>query len=91
MTVLVPNGGETWAIGSTQKIQWTSYGVRGRVKIELSRDGGASWKTLFRGTPNDGAQDWKVKGPPTTQARIRVSSKKRPSISDMSDANFTIQ
>lgn len=91
LTVLVPNGGETWPIRSTQTIRWTSSGVSGNVRIELSRDGGASWKTLFKGTPNDGAQDWQVKGPATTQARIRVRSKKTPSISDMSDGNFTIR
>lgn len=90
ITVTVPNGGETWPINSTQTIQWTSQGVSGDVKIELSRNGGTTWETLFASTPNDGSQPWTVTGPTTSQARIRVSSINDPSVSDISDANFTI-
>jgi hypothetical protein len=91
ITVLTPNGGETWAIGTTQTIRWTSSGVSGNVKIEVSRNGGASWATLFSSTTNDGVQTWKVSKPATTQARIRVSSVKNPSVADTSNANFTIK
>jgi uncharacterized repeat protein (TIGR01451 family) len=89
--VTAPNGGETWTRGSTQTIRWTSIGVSGNVKIELSRNGGTSWTTLFKGTANDGMQNWKVTKPATTKARIRVSRVKDPGTTDASDANFTIQ
>lgn len=91
ITVLAPNGGETWAIDGNQMIQWKSSGVSGDVRIELSRDGGVSWQTLYSSTANDGLQRWKVKGPATSQGRIRVRSVKTPTVSDMSDGNFTIQ
>ncbi len=90
ITVLTPNGGETWSIGSTQAIQWNSSGVSGNVKIELSRDGGTSWTTLVNNTANDGSQSWSVSGPAMTQARVRVSSMSNASIADTSNANFTI-
>ena len=90
LTVLTPNGGETWTIGTTPTIQWTSSGVSGNVKIELSRDGGTSWTTLFSSTANDGTENWQVTSPGTTQARIRISSVTAPSIIDTSNANFTI-
>ena len=89
--VTAPNGGETWTLGSTQTIRWTSIGVSGNVKIELSRNGGTPWTTLFKETANDGMQNWKVTKPATTKARIRVSSVKDPSTTDASDANFTIK
>jgi hypothetical protein len=89
--VLTPNGGETWPIGSAQTIQWNSSGVSGKVKIELSRDGGATWATLFNNTANNGTKNWKVTKPATTQARIRVSSVNSPSVADTSNANFIIQ
>lgn len=91
LTVTAPNGGETWPIGSTQTIQWTSTGVNGDVKIELSRDGGTTWtETLFASTPNDESEAWPVTGLVTPQARIRISSVSAPSISDVSDGNFVI-
>jgi hypothetical protein len=92
ITVTSPNGGETWPIGSTQTIHWTSSGITGNVKIEVSRNGGesTSWATITNSTANDGAYKWKVTGPATEQARIRVSSVKAPTVSDISDANFTI-
>ena len=43
ITVTSPNGGEIWPIGSSQNIAWTSSGLTGNVKIEISRNGGTSW------------------------------------------------
>jgi hypothetical protein len=91
IVVTSPKGGEIWPIGSTQTIGWTSSGITGKVKIQLSRNGGTSWKNLTSSTANDGAYHWKVKTPATTQARIRVRSVSDPRVLDMSNENFTIQ
>jgi len=92
ITVLSPNGGDVWRINKRNTIQWTSSGVSGYVQIELSRNGGP-WETLNSSTPNDGSFQWKVTGPATTQALIRVRSVSvtTPSVSDTSNANFTIR
>jgi len=90
ITVISPNGGEEWAVGSSKTITWSSVGVTGFVKIQLSRDGGATWKTIIYGTPNDGSQAWTVTGPASTQARIKVLSILTPTVFDISDENFTI-
>jgi hypothetical protein len=56
--VTSPNGGEIWGpwpgTGVNQSIQWTSSDLSGNVMIELSRDEGSTWDTLFESTPNDG-------------------------------------
>jgi len=91
VTVLVPNGGETLPISSKQTIQWSSSGLGGKVKIELSRDGGTTWVVLFSNAANTGSKAWKVAKPATTQARIRVSGVSDTGAVDISDANFTIQ
>ncbi len=91
LNLTAANGGEIWRRGSKQLIQWTSNGINGNVKIELSRDGGSTWKTLFKRAADDGSQPWRVNKPATTQARIRICSLSSPSICDTSDANFTIQ
>jgi hypothetical protein len=88
--VNVPNGGENWMIGSGNTITWQSTGLTGNVNIELSRDGGATWTALYSSTPNDGRQAWKVAGPETNQARIRIVSSSSPDFFDASDADFTI-
>ena len=90
LSVVSPNGGEIWPIGSTQNISWTSSGLTGNVKIEVSRNGGTSWATVVGSTANDGVHPWKVTGPATGQARIRVTSLASPAVADVSDANATI-
>lgn len=90
VTVTYPNGGETWYTGYSQTILWTSGGFAGNVNIDLSRNGGSSYESLYSNTPNDGTQDWTVAGTVTTQARIRIRSASNSAIRDSSDANFTI-
>ncbi|RMG55166.1 MAG: hypothetical protein D6723_03280 [Acidobacteria bacterium] len=37
ITVLTPNGGEVWPLGSRQTIRWTSTDITGPVRIRLKR------------------------------------------------------
>ena len=90
ITITSPKGGEMWIVGSTQTIIWSSDGVSGNVKIELSRDGGGTWTTIVDSTPVAGNQTWNVMGPATIQARIRVSSVSGNKVSGASASNFTI-
>jgi hypothetical protein len=90
ITVTSPNGGQSWAVGSSQNITWSSTNVTGNVNIQISRDGGTSWADIVTGTANDGTQSWSVTGPASTQARIQIISVANSSIFDTSNANFTI-
>jgi len=91
ITVTVPNGGESWAIGTSQTLTWSSTNLTGNVKIELSTDGGATFPTtIAASTANDGTELWTVSGPVTSTARIRISSVTTPTVTDMSNANFII-
>ncbi len=54
LTVTSPSGAETWPIRSTQNIAWTSSGVTGDVKVEVSRDGADVMGVVIGSTPNDG-------------------------------------
>ena len=91
LALAFPNGGESWPIGSHQTVQWSSAGLTGNVKIEVSRNGGTSWAAIATSTPNDGAYLWTVTGPATSQARIRITSLTDLTVADASSANFTIQ
>ena len=84
-----PNGGETWAAGSTQIIAWTASDVS-KVSVELTTDG-AIWTALASSTPAAVGQIT-ISVPPvaTTLARIRISAVPGGSPSDASDAPFSI-
>jgi len=43
-----------------------------QIRVDLSRDGGATWETIIPCTPDDGEQAWKVTGPASSESRIRV-------------------
>jgi hypothetical protein len=90
-TVVEPNGGENWVVGSTRNILWTrEHDLAIYAKIELSRDGGGTWETLSAGALNGSPFGWKVTAPASTQCRIRVTSGKTPLIQDTSDEDFNI-
>lgn len=90
LTLLAPNGGEEWAVDSTQTIKWSSDALTNPVKIELSRDGGDTFETLLESTANDGMENWTVTGPATTKAVIKISNADDPSVSAKSNNPFTI-
>jgi hypothetical protein len=89
LVLTAPNGGERLAAGSTVAVTWKSEGSLGRVKLELSADGGSSWRTLEDSLPNSGAHAWLVPPLDTSQALLRVSSVEG-SASDASDGPFTV-
>ncbi len=91
LTVVAPNGGETWKVGNLYSITWDAFGNLGHpVKIELSRDSGSTWSTITSSTANDGSYGWYPTMPGSTQCRIRITSTSDPSYTDTSDADFTI-
>jgi len=47
LTVLAPNGGETFHVGDTMHVRWSADTSRvGAVNIELSFDAGSTWNLL---------------------------------------------
>ncbi|MBU1706878.1 hypothetical protein KKB28_03060 [bacterium] len=91
ITVLDPDGGETWYIGTTDTIYWDSDALDGNVTITINRDyptGG--WETLYSGTANDGEQPWLVTNPTSENCRIRIVGDAYGGARDSSDADFTI-
>jgi len=90
ITVISPNGGGEWPVGSTQEIKWESQNAGAYVKIEYSTDGGSTWKTIVNSTDNDGSYSWVVPNDPSDSCRVKVTSLAYPSVYDLSDSNFAI-
>ncbi|MBZ5623759.1 MAG: S8 family serine peptidase, partial [Acidobacteriia bacterium] len=96
LTVVSPNGGESWSLGSTHTIQWSYTGTPGTtVKVELLRNGSLH-STLGTstsiGTNGTGSFIWtpSTSLPLDTTYTIRITSNQNSSYTASSDANFSL-
>ena len=97
ITVISPNGGETFHTGTTTgnvyTITWSSTGYTGKVRIDLLK-GGQQYTSLYYSYDNTGSFDWRVG--PVYQAgndyKIKISpdSIYDTTPPDESNNNFTI-
>lgn len=91
ISVISPNGGETFVRGTATEIRWTSSGTIGStVKITVRKGTAAS--VLAGATPNDGSYTWNIPAtyPLGPGMIVEISSVLTPSISDSSDSSFTL-
>ena len=94
ITVIHPNGGETFYTGDFLTISWTvTNGPLPGADIALSTDGGFTWNTIATNVPDNigGTYSWTIVSPPSTQCLIRVSDTNTPTTLDVSDNVFTIK
>jgi len=91
ITVSSPNGTETWYVGTSHDIEWTSEGID-NVKIEYSTNGGSNWIEVTASTPaGTGSYPWTVPDTPTTDGLVRISDALDDIPSDESNAVFEIR
>jgi hypothetical protein len=90
ITVTSPNGGDSLKVGTRQQITWSTYGLIDSVKVELSKDNGDSWMVFTAKTLNTGIFKFYVPDLVTEQCIVKVSSAANESVSDVSDAPFSI-
>jgi uncharacterized repeat protein (TIGR03803 family)/VCBS repeat-containing protein len=93
IAVITPNTAVSWAETTSRTIQWThKLGAGSSVRLELSRNGGATWEVLAASVQNaasSGTYLWSVSGPATTAALVRVSWLDGPA-TDVSNTSFSI-
>lgn len=89
VTVMSPNGGETWTAGSLQTVQWSVAGSFASFDVDLSTDGGATWRPLARAVSGTSCTVWATE-PSSNTAQVRVQPSSMPSLADRSDGWFTI-
>jgi hypothetical protein len=92
LTLTSPNGAETWVVGSTQNITWTSTGQIESVKLEYSKDAfQLDIHTIIESTENTGLYTWTIPDDPSTTVWVKVSDAADSSVNDMSDGAFEIK
>ena len=90
VTLHTPNGGETWPIGSTQVVSWTSEGLD-EVKIEFTTDGGANWSDVVEAVDAaPGRYEWTIPEELSNDCLVRVSEAPDGYPADTSAAAFSI-
>jgi len=97
LMVTSPNGGENWLLNSWHDITWTWTGAIANVKIEYSKDNGATWTTISASRANTGVYSGWSTGTPvydqtylSTTCLVRISDASDAAIADVSNAVFTI-
>ena len=89
LTVTSPNGGEELIGSETYFITWLGGGSISDVLIEYSTNNGLSWNSIVT-MDNSGLYNWVVPIVDSNQSLVRISDATNPSVSDVSDAVFTI-
>jgi len=90
ITITAPNGGESWAIGSSQNITWTYTGTIANVKLQYSTNNGGAWTDIIASTPNTGTYAWTIPNAPSALCLVRVLNAANEAVYDVSNAVFTI-
>lgn len=93
LTITRPNGGETLLMNQSTTITWDTLGFSPThtVKIELSRDSGATFpEVLAASAPDTGSFVWVPQSPASSTCRIRITSLLDSTVVDTSDADFSI-
>lgn len=98
VVVASPNGGETWT--GIHEVDWRTWGNGWATgdTVTLEYWEGSAWQLLNAGSDdvpyNAGSREWNVNGPgitPGPNFKVRVTANADPTVSDESDAEFTIQ
>jgi beta propeller repeat protein len=88
VTLISPNGGENWQVGSTQLISWYYVNVN-NIKIDYSTNNGTSWSAITLSIPNSGSYRWSVPNTPSTNCLVRITDVSS-AVTDISNEVFTI-
>lgn len=90
ISVLSPNGGESFIQGSSASISW-SDNISENVKIDLYK-GGLFSLQITASTPSNGSFAWNIPATltPAGDYTIRISSTSNPSLFDESNGPFTV-
>jgi len=90
LIVNAPNGGETWQVGSTHQITWTSQNID-NIKIEYTTNNGTNWSTVVSSElASAGNYSWTIPNTISDQCLVRISDASDGDPLDISDAVFTI-
>jgi len=90
LSLVSPNGGESFSAGSSESVTWSDSGSVVNVRLEYSTDNGSSYSDIVASTGNTGSYSWTVPNENSSLCLVRVSEVGDAGNSDVSDAVFSI-
>jgi len=75
LSILAPNGGETWYIGDTHDITWAATDnniLSSSINIWYSLNGGTEYTSIIENTSNDGIHPWLLPSVNSYDAKVRI-------------------
>ena len=91
--VETPNRVARWGIGTRQRVAWVYSGEAAQFRIDISRDGGVSWRRIAT-VPNLPGRSqnfyWTVGGTVTQTGRIRVTAVGDATATDTNDSDIHV-
>ncbi|MBU1616565.1 MAG: DUF1565 domain-containing protein, partial [Candidatus Margulisbacteria bacterium] len=70
VTLISPNGGETWEAGSRHQIRWSSDGAR--TEINLYYTTGEAYQVIATGLSDTGSYNWLIPDSLTSSAKVSI-------------------
>jgi hypothetical protein len=76
-SLIAPDGGEDWKVGSSHAITWNATDNVGVASVDLawSIDGGVNWSPIALGVANSGSYAWTVPASATPSGRVKVTAR----------------
>jgi|GEM_PF-3614294 hypothetical protein len=90
ITILSPNGGETWQAGTTQTIVYSASPTISYVSLQYSTDAGASWNSIVASIPNSGSYAWMIPNVSSSTCLVKIADASDGEPWDVSDNFFAI-
>jgi hypothetical protein len=92
ITVVSPNGGQSWVAGTKHAITWSATNLTGYVKIELLKSGSRVRTITSSISVSSNSYNWSIATSQSSGSnyRVRITSTSNKAVSDTSDADFTI-
>lgn len=84
LSIIEPNGGESYVAGSDTTLLWKGIMPSEAVSVEFSNNRGASWQTVVSATSGL-RSDWRIPAQPTSQATVRLRQLQAPKLSSFKD------
>ncbi len=90
VTVISPNGGESWVEGSVHPITWTSSNVT-NIKLDFSSDNGVTWSAIVTSVAASTASySWTLPYKRASNCKVRITDVSNSALWDTSAAVFAI-
>lgn len=91
LTIVSPNGGESWEAGTSQSIVYSATGTSNYYDISYSVDAGSNWTLIGNNIYNtSGTYNWNVSNNASTNCLIRMIDHSNSCMADISDNLFEI-